>query len=64
MSWCDAAEAAQPRVAYTIPLNPFLHMRNSPTNPLMNGPVPGIHVLPLHLAALDESCRHASLPSC
>jgi hypothetical protein len=53
MSWCDAAEAAQPRVAYTIPLNPFLHMRNSPTNPLMNGPVPGIHVLPLHLAALD-----------
>ena len=47
----DRADA--PRVAYTIPLNPFMQTRNSPRAPLMNGAVPAIHVLPLHLAALD-----------
>lgn len=43
-----------PRIAYTILANPFMHERNSPKAPLMNGPVPAADVLRIHLAALSE----------
>ena len=40
------------RIAYTILANPFLHNRNSPDRPEMNGPVPAADVLRLHLSTL------------
>ena len=39
-------------VAYTLLANPFLHDRNSPDQPEMNGPVPAADVLRLHLSQL------------
>ena len=46
------ASTTRRRVAYTLLGNPFLHERNSPEQPLMNGPVPAQDVLRLHLQQL------------
>ena len=40
------------RVAYTILANPFLHDRNNPMEPLMNGPVASVDTLHLHLSQI------------
>ena len=42
------------RIAYTILGNPFLHERNSPEQPLMNGPVAAKDVLRLHFQQLTK----------
>ena len=41
--------------AYTLLANPFVHTRNSPSAPLMNGPVAARDVLRLHLQQLGAT---------